>query len=135
MKCPFCHQEVSDGKFCSNCSKPLYPKWYQKNSPLTITIMIVSIIFFIGCLCFSMSISNNDNEGIEKNNNSITTETNQTKAQKTYSSILGFSISTIVLMFIKCLNSFYTITHLIIGFIALFTGIFITKKINHLFND
>lgn len=55
--------------------------------------------------------------------------------EKTYSSILGFSISTIILMFIKCLNSFYTITHLIIGFISLFTGIFITKKINHLFND
>lgn len=55
--------------------------------------------------------------------------------EKTYSSILGFSISTIILMFIKCLNSFYTITHLIIGFIALFLGMFITKKINHLFND
>lgn len=55
--------------------------------------------------------------------------------EKTYNSILGFSLATIVLMFIKCLNSFYTITHLIMGFIALFIGIFITKKINHLFND
>lgn len=54
---------------------------------------------------------------------------------KTYSAILGFSISTIVLMFIKCLTSFYTITHLIIAFAALFLGMFITKKINHLFND
>ena len=85
MKCPFCHEEVSDGKFCSNCSKPLHPKWYQKNSPLTVTIMIVSIIFFIGCLCFSMSISKNDNE---TNNSSITTETSKTNAQKTYSSVL-----------------------------------------------
>lgn len=55
--------------------------------------------------------------------------------EKTYSAILGFSIYTIVLMFIKCLNSFYTITHLIIAFIALFIGRFITKKINHMFND
>ena len=55
--------------------------------------------------------------------------------EKTYSAIWGFSISTIVLMLIKCLTSFYTTTHLIIAFIALFIGIFITKKINHLLND
>ena len=54
---------------------------------------------------------------------------------KTYSIILGFSVSTIVLMFIKCIDSFYTLTELIIGFILLFTGRFITKKINHIFND
>lgn len=55
--------------------------------------------------------------------------------EKTYSAILGFSLSTIVLMFIKCINSFYTLTHLIIAFILLFLGVFITKKINHMFND
>ena len=55
--------------------------------------------------------------------------------QKTYSAILGFSASTIVLMFIKCINSFYTLTELIIAFILLFLGIFITKKINRVFND
>lgn len=55
--------------------------------------------------------------------------------EKTYSSILGFSISTIVLMFIKCINTFYTTTELVIAFILLFFGIFITKKINHIFND
>ena len=55
--------------------------------------------------------------------------------EKTYSAILGFSISTIVLMFIKCINSFYTFFDLIMAFILLFTGIFITKKINHIFND
>lgn len=55
--------------------------------------------------------------------------------EKTYSCILGFSISTIVLMFIKCLNSFYTLFDLIIAFILLFLGIFITKKINHMFTD
>lgn len=59
----------------------------------------------------------------------------QNYKEKTYSAILGFSVSTIVLMFIKCLNSFYTTTHLIIAFIALFIGILITKKINHIFND
>ena len=56
MICPHCHQEVQDGKFCSNCSKPLQPKWYQKNSPLTIGIMIASIIFFILCLYFAMGM-------------------------------------------------------------------------------
>ena len=55
--------------------------------------------------------------------------------EKTYSAILGFSLSTIVLMFIKCLNTFYTLIDLIIAFILLFLGIYITKKINHLFND
>ena len=55
--------------------------------------------------------------------------------KKTYSAILGFSLSTIVLMFIKFINSFYTLTHLVIAFILLFFGIFITKKINHMFND
>jgi len=54
---------------------------------------------------------------------------------KTYSAILGFSLSTIILMFIKCINSFYTLIDLIIAFILLFLGIFITKKINHIFND
>ena len=55
--------------------------------------------------------------------------------EKTYSSILGFSLSTIVLMFIKCLNTFYTLFDLIMAFILLILGILITKKINHLFND
>lgn len=55
--------------------------------------------------------------------------------EKTYSAILGFSTSTIVLMFIKCLNTFYTLFDLVIAFILLFIGVFITKKINHLFND
>ena len=53
---------------------------------------------------------------------------------KTYSSILGFSIATIILMFIKSFNSFYTIKDLIIASILLLIGIYITKKINHLFN-
>ena len=55
--------------------------------------------------------------------------------EKTYSAILGFSISTIVLMFIKCINTYYTLFELIIAFITLILGIFITKKINHMFND
>ncbi len=54
---------------------------------------------------------------------------------KTYNIILGFSISTIVLMFIKCINSFYTFIDLIISFILLFIGIIISKKINHMFSD
>lgn len=49
----------------------------------------------------------------------------------TYSAIIGFSISTIVLMAIKCINSNYTFLNLIVAFIMLFIGIFISKKINH----
>lgn len=49
---------------------------------------------------------------------------------KTYSAILGFTLSTIVIMGLKCINTYYTITSLFIAFIALFLGIFITKKIN-----
>lgn len=53
---------------------------------------------------------------------------------KTYSSILGFSIATIVLMVIKSLHTFYTIKDLIIATILFFIGIFTTKKINQVFN-
>ena len=49
----------------------------------------------------------------------------------TYSAIIGFSISTIVLMAIKCVKSNYTFLNLIIAFIMLFMGCFISKKINH----
>lgn len=55
--------------------------------------------------------------------------------EKTYSIITGFSFSTISFMFIKCFNSFYTFFQLVISFGLLFFGIFITKKINHVFND
>ncbi len=54
---------------------------------------------------------------------------------KTYSAILGFSLATIVLMAMKCINTFYTIQSLLIAFICLFVGIFITKKINYCFSS
>lgn len=54
---------------------------------------------------------------------------------KTYSAILGFSYSTIVLMFIKSINSFYTLKDLIIAFILLFIGLYISKKINYVFKN
>jgi putative membrane protein len=50
---------------------------------------------------------------------------------RTYSAIIGFSISTIILMAIKCINSSYTFSNLIIAFVMLFTGCFLSKKINH----
>jgi len=50
---------------------------------------------------------------------------------KTYSGILGFSLSTIVLMGIKCFKSDYSILTLIMGLVILVIGVFITKKINH----
>jgi len=49
----------------------------------------------------------------------------------TYSSIIGFSISAIILMAIKCFNTSYTLFYLILSFIMLFIGVFISKKINH----
>lgn len=48
-----------------------------------------------------------------------------------YSSIIGFSISTIILMAIKCINSNYTFFNLISAFIMLIIGFVISKKINH----
>lgn len=48
--CPHCLCEVADGNFCPKCSKPLHPKWYQKNSPLTIIIMLLSFVFLAFCL-------------------------------------------------------------------------------------
>ena len=54
----------------------------------------------------------------------------------TYSAIIGFSISTIILMAIKCINSSYTFLNLIIAFIMLFIGYFLSKKINrYISND
>lgn len=50
---------------------------------------------------------------------------------KTYSAILGFTASTIVLMAIKCINTTYTFLELVLGFIMLLIGVLITKKINH----
>lgn len=49
----------------------------------------------------------------------------------TYSAIIGFSISTVVLMAIKCINSSYTLLNLIVAFVMLFVGFFVSKKINH----
>lgn len=50
---------------------------------------------------------------------------------KTFSSIMGFSLSTILLMGLKCLNTKYSLIQLILAFIFLFIGIFLSKKINH----
>ena len=56
--CPFCKKEVEDARYCSNCSKPLHPKWYQKNSLATITIMIFAVIFLIVCVVVFVTRSN-----------------------------------------------------------------------------
>ena len=54
----------------------------------------------------------------------------------TYSAIMGFGISTIILMAIKCINTNYNLLNLIIAFIMLIIGIFISKKINrYISND
>lgn len=48
---------------------------------------------------------------------------------KTYSAIIGFSLSTIIIMAINCLKSNYTLLELIIAFILLILGIIISKSI------
>lgn len=50
---------------------------------------------------------------------------------KTYNIIYGFTISTIFLMALRCINSSYNLTMLILGFIAFIIAFFIIKKINH----
>lgn len=54
----------------------------------------------------------------------------------TYSSIIGFSISAILLMFLKCIKSNYNLLNLIFAFCMLIIGLTISKKINrYLTND
>ena len=53
MLCNKCHTEIPDNsKFCNHCGNVMQKKWYQKNSPLTITIMIVAFAFLIGAVIF-----------------------------------------------------------------------------------
>ncbi len=53
MICNKCHTEIPDNsKFCNHCGNIIQKKWYQKNSPLTITIMIVALIFLICAVIF-----------------------------------------------------------------------------------
>ena len=49
---------------------------------------------------------------------------------KTYSGIMGFSLSTIILMGIRCFNTNYSLKSLLVAFFFLLIGIFITKSIN-----
>lgn len=49
----------------------------------------------------------------------------------TYSAIIGFSIVTIAIMGIKCLNSNYSFLNLLFSIILLYLGFYISKKINH----
>lgn len=53
----------------------------------------------------------------------------------TYSSILGFSLATIVLMVIKSFNAYFTFKDFFIALLFFALGIFITKKINCLFGN
>lgn len=53
----------------------------------------------------------------------------------TYSAILGFSISTIVLMFNRSINTSFKYTTLFLAIISLILGILLIKKINQHIND
>lgn len=48
---------------------------------------------------------------------------------KTYSAILGFTLSTILIMALKCFKTNYSFLELVLSFMLLIVGIFITKKI------
>lgn len=64
--CPFCKREVVDDDFCPKCSKPLHPKWYQKNSPLTVVIMILALVFLIACIWLVFGGRSNNNSSQSK---------------------------------------------------------------------
>lgn len=54
----------------------------------------------------------------------------------TYNAIIGFSISAIMFMLIKCIKTNYSFIELIISFVMLIIGFFISKKINqYITND
>ena len=53
----------------------------------------------------------------------------------TYSAILGFSISTVVLMFTRSINTSFKYTTLFLAIISLIVGILLIKKINQHTND
>lgn len=69
-------------------------KWYQKNSPLTIVIMLVAIAFLVVCICLSMSMWNQTSEDVAssevtKNSSLISSDKDITKEKvTTYQSIL-----------------------------------------------
>lgn len=45
VKCLKCGYKVPESKdFCPKCGTPL--RWYQKNSPVTFGLMIVSLVVF-----------------------------------------------------------------------------------------
>ena len=48
---------------------------------------------------------------------------------KTYSAILGFTFSTIILMALKCLKTNYSFLELVLAILLLLVGVFITKRI------
>lgn len=66
MLCNKCQNEIpNNSKFCNNCGNVIQKRWYQKNSPLTITIMIVAFIFLIGAVIFFV------NDGFSTSSNGI----------------------------------------------------------------
>ena len=61
MLCPKCKNKVlGGGSVCSHCGYNMQRKWYQKNSPLTIMIMIGALIFLGFAIWFSLDIMNGD---------------------------------------------------------------------------
>lgn len=60
MLCPKCKSELLEGSAtCEKCGAVLNKKWYQKNSPLTIAIMIIAFCFLGFAIWFFVSSGNN----------------------------------------------------------------------------
>lgn len=72
MLCPKCKNKLtSTMDSCPVCGTPISRKWYQKNSPVTIVIMIaalaflaVAIFFFLNPPFDSPSSNNSDDTGV-----------------------------------------------------------------------
>lgn len=61
MLCSKCNSEIPEGnQFCGKCGAVANKKWYQKNSPLTIVIMIVALAFLFFAVFFFVSSGGED---------------------------------------------------------------------------
>lgn len=76
MQCPKCKTELPEGSVaCSSCGANLNKKWYQKNSPLTVVIMILALCFLgFAVWFFVSSMGGSDNQGNDPSKVLITLE-------------------------------------------------------------
>lgn len=92
MICPKCKNEISDkSKFCNHCGTVLNKKWYQKNSPITIILMILALCFLAVAIFVFLSsgTSNTTNDQDLSNEVTITlSEFNSIENGMTYEQVV-----------------------------------------------